>query len=164
MLLALTPAAQLIVFAPSDKEFKQVASYKVADSPTYAYPVVAGNRLYIKDQNSLTLWTIANLNHAFHDSWKNVAGRSGTGSSQATDGRPDRLTLWECGGYGTRLIVIIRPICTPRGARGALRDRPLIRTFTNRETRFSALSNLDLGVGIERRFCSWLGSPESREL
>ena len=60
MLLALTPAAQLIVFAPSDKEFKQLASYKVADSPTYAYPVVAGNRLYIKDQNSLTLWTIAN--------------------------------------------------------------------------------------------------------
>jgi hypothetical protein len=58
VLFALTPTAQLIVFEPSDKEFKQIASYKVAAGDTYAYPIVAGNRLFIKDKNALTLWTI----------------------------------------------------------------------------------------------------------
>ena len=58
VLFALTPAAQLIVFEPSDKEFKQVASYKVAEGGTFAYPVVAGNRVFVKDRDSLTLWTI----------------------------------------------------------------------------------------------------------
>jgi outer membrane protein assembly factor BamB len=58
VLLALTPAAQLLVFEPSDKEFKQVASYKVGDSDTYAYPVVTGNRLFVKDKDAMTLWTV----------------------------------------------------------------------------------------------------------
>jgi len=58
VLLALTPKSQLIVFEPSDKEFKQLAKYKVAEADTYTYPVVAGNRLFVKDSNSLTLWTI----------------------------------------------------------------------------------------------------------
>lgn len=35
-----------------------LARIKVADSPTYAYPVLAGNRIYIKDQDSVTLWTV----------------------------------------------------------------------------------------------------------
>jgi hypothetical protein len=56
--MALTPAMQLVVFEPSDKEFKKVAGYKVADSQTFTYPVVAGNRVFIKDQESVTLWTI----------------------------------------------------------------------------------------------------------
>ena len=58
VLMALTPASVLTVFEPSDKEFKQVASYKVADTDTYAYPVVAGNRVFVKDNDSVTLWTI----------------------------------------------------------------------------------------------------------
>jgi outer membrane protein assembly factor BamB len=58
VLFALTPAAQLIVLEPSDKEFKQIASYKVAEGNTFSYPVVAGNRLFIKDKNALTLWVI----------------------------------------------------------------------------------------------------------
>ena len=58
VLMALTPSEQLIVFEPSAKEFKQVASYKVANSPTHAYPVVSGNRIYVKDKDSVILWTI----------------------------------------------------------------------------------------------------------
>ena len=58
VLLALTPGGQLVVFEPSDKEFKQVASYKVSSGQTYAYPVASGNRLFIKDRDSLTLWTV----------------------------------------------------------------------------------------------------------
>jgi NADH:ubiquinone oxidoreductase subunit 4 (subunit M) len=58
VLIALNPTGQLVFFEPNDKEFKQLASYKVAEEGTYAYPVVAGNRVYIKDRDSLTLWTI----------------------------------------------------------------------------------------------------------
>jgi outer membrane protein assembly factor BamB len=58
VLLALTPATDLVVFQPSDKSYTELARIKVADTPTYAYPVVSGNRLFIKDQNSLTLWTV----------------------------------------------------------------------------------------------------------
>lgn len=58
VLLALTPSSQLVVFEPSDKELKQLASYKVADAPTHAYPIASGNRLFIKDKDSLILWTV----------------------------------------------------------------------------------------------------------
>jgi len=58
VLVALTPSMELIVFEPGDKEFKQVAKYKVAATPTYAYPVLSGNRIFIKDQDSVTLWTV----------------------------------------------------------------------------------------------------------
>jgi outer membrane protein assembly factor BamB len=58
VLFVLTPAQQLTVFEPSDKEFKELASYKVADSDTYAYPVISGKRIYVKDADSVTLWTI----------------------------------------------------------------------------------------------------------
>src|SRR5262249_7496409 len=57
ILLALTPSAQLIIFKPTDKEFKQLASYKVSDNQTYAHPVASGNRIFIKDRDSLALWT-----------------------------------------------------------------------------------------------------------
>jgi len=52
------PTGQLTVLEPSAKEFKQLAKYKVSDSATYAYPIVAGNRVYVKDSDSLILWTI----------------------------------------------------------------------------------------------------------
>lgn len=58
ILLALTPGSELIVFEPTDKEYAQKVRIKVASSPTYAHPVVAGNRVFVKDQDSVTLWTI----------------------------------------------------------------------------------------------------------
>jgi outer membrane protein assembly factor BamB len=58
VLLALTPRGELIVFEPTDKAFKQLAKYRVADGGTYAYPVLAGNRLFVKDRTAVTLWTI----------------------------------------------------------------------------------------------------------
>jgi outer membrane protein assembly factor BamB len=58
VLLALTTNGQLLVFEPSDKQLKKVATYKVAEDDTYAYPVAAGNRLYIKDLDSVILWTV----------------------------------------------------------------------------------------------------------
>jgi outer membrane protein assembly factor BamB len=58
VLFALTTNGKLLVFEPSEKQFKQVASYKVAEDETYAYPVAAGNRLFIKDLDSVILWTL----------------------------------------------------------------------------------------------------------
>jgi outer membrane protein assembly factor BamB len=58
VLLALTLDAQLVVFLPSGKAYTEVARYKVAESSTWAYPIVAGNRVFVKDREALTLWTI----------------------------------------------------------------------------------------------------------
>ncbi len=58
VLMALTPQRELTVFEPNEKEFTKLASYKVAESDIYAYPVATANRLYVKDQDSLTLWTV----------------------------------------------------------------------------------------------------------
>jgi hypothetical protein len=58
VLLALTSKSHLIVIQPSDKAYTEVASIKVADSATYSQPVLAGNRLFVEDQDSVTLWTV----------------------------------------------------------------------------------------------------------
>jgi hypothetical protein len=57
-LLLLTPTGTLTVFEPSDKEFKQIASYKVGEGSTTAYPILTGNHLYVKDMDSVTKWNI----------------------------------------------------------------------------------------------------------
>jgi outer membrane protein assembly factor BamB len=57
-LLALTPAGELVAFKPSDEAYNELARYKVAEEGTYAYPVAAGNSIIVKDQNSVTLWTV----------------------------------------------------------------------------------------------------------
>ena len=58
VLLALTPSSELIAFQPSDKAYTELARIKVADTQTHAYPIVSGNRLFIKDKDSLILWSI----------------------------------------------------------------------------------------------------------
>lgn len=57
-LLALPGNSELIVFKPSDSEYSELAKIKVAEAPTYAHPVISGNRVFVKDQESVTLWTI----------------------------------------------------------------------------------------------------------
>ena len=58
VVLALTPSSELIAFEPSEKAFTELARIKVATTPTYAYPILSGNQLFIKDQDSVTLWTV----------------------------------------------------------------------------------------------------------
>lgn len=58
VLFALTPTAELVVYQPDSNAYKEVARYKVAETPTYAYPVIAGKHIYIKDQDHLSLWTL----------------------------------------------------------------------------------------------------------
>ena len=57
-LLGLPSSSELIVFKPDDKEYSEVAHYKVSDTPTYAHPVISGNRLFVKDQESVAMWVV----------------------------------------------------------------------------------------------------------
>ncbi|MGD0655427.1 MAG: PQQ-binding-like beta-propeller repeat protein [Thermoguttaceae bacterium] len=58
VLIALPEKTGLIVFKPSDKQFEELARFKVSDTPIYAHSIISGNRIFIKDKNDLTLWTI----------------------------------------------------------------------------------------------------------
>ena len=58
VILALSSNSELTVYKPSDKEYAELARIKVADTPTYAYPVIAGNRIYVRDGDALAMWKI----------------------------------------------------------------------------------------------------------
>ncbi|MCX5672602.1 MAG: hypothetical protein NTU94_14895, partial [Planctomycetota bacterium] len=58
VLFALPRTGELVVYKPSDKEFSEVAHYKVAETATYAHPVIAGNRIFVRDQDAVALLTI----------------------------------------------------------------------------------------------------------
>ncbi len=58
VLLALPSGTGLIVMNPNDKEYTELARIKVSDTPIYAHPVIVGNRIFIKDAETLTLWTL----------------------------------------------------------------------------------------------------------
>jgi outer membrane protein assembly factor BamB len=57
-LLVLPEKSGLIVFKPDSKEYAQIAQYKVSDTPTYAHPVISGNRVFIKDKETVTMFTV----------------------------------------------------------------------------------------------------------
>ena len=58
VVLALPSDSELMAFAPSDSECVEVARVKIADTPTYAHPVIAGTRVFIKDEDAVTMWTL----------------------------------------------------------------------------------------------------------
>ena len=57
-ILALTSKSELSVFQATDKAYTEVAQIKVADTQTYAYPIVSGKRVFVKDEETLTMWTV----------------------------------------------------------------------------------------------------------
>jgi outer membrane protein assembly factor BamB len=54
VLLLLTNEAKLIVLSSGAKEYKPLAEYSVAQSETWAHPLVIGNRILVKDETTLT--------------------------------------------------------------------------------------------------------------
>jgi outer membrane protein assembly factor BamB len=54
----LTNDADLIIASKSAKGFEHLARYKVADSSTWAHPVILDRQILIKDAANLTLWSI----------------------------------------------------------------------------------------------------------
>jgi outer membrane protein assembly factor BamB len=49
---------ELVAFEPNSAGYKELAKYKLGPGPGLAYPVVAGNRVYIRGNDAITLWTI----------------------------------------------------------------------------------------------------------
>ena len=58
VILALTLNGELAAFKPSSTEYAELARIKVASTETWAHPVVAGNRVFVKDAEAVSLWTI----------------------------------------------------------------------------------------------------------
>lgn len=55
-IITLINDGELRVLSAAGKDTKQVASYRVADSPTWAPPVVLSDGFLVKDRNFLTRW------------------------------------------------------------------------------------------------------------
>ena len=57
-LFLLPSNSELVVFKPGDKEFTELAKFKVSETPTYATPVVAGKRIFVRDQDAVVLYAV----------------------------------------------------------------------------------------------------------
>ncbi|HYV05163.1 MAG TPA: PQQ-binding-like beta-propeller repeat protein [Blastocatellia bacterium] len=55
LLFALTDGGELTIARSDPKQFEVLKKYSVAESPTWAHPVVVGSRVLIKDASSLAL-------------------------------------------------------------------------------------------------------------
>ncbi|MDK1032453.1 MAG: PQQ-like beta-propeller repeat protein, partial [Planctomycetia bacterium] len=56
VILALSSKSELIAFKPADKGYEELARIKVAGTPTYAHPVIAKKRVFVKDRDAVTMW------------------------------------------------------------------------------------------------------------
>lgn len=56
ILLALTNEAKLVIMKENENKYEPIVHYTVANSPTWAHPVILGKNLLIKDEASLALW------------------------------------------------------------------------------------------------------------
>ena len=57
VIIGLTSTNNLMVLKPDGKEYSEVAKYKVADTPIYAFPVISGNSIYVKDAETLMMYS-----------------------------------------------------------------------------------------------------------
>jgi len=58
LLFLLNDDAELVVARASRSGFEPIVRYTVADSATWAQPTISGNRIFVKDVTSLSLWTV----------------------------------------------------------------------------------------------------------
>jgi outer membrane protein assembly factor BamB len=57
LLFVLTTDGEFMVAEKTGEAFRKLAQYSVADSPTWAHPVILGSQLLVKDFSSLALWS-----------------------------------------------------------------------------------------------------------
>jgi outer membrane protein assembly factor BamB len=58
LLFLLNDDAELIVAGTSRRAFEPIVRYAVADTAVWAQPAISGNRIFVKDARSLSLWTL----------------------------------------------------------------------------------------------------------
>ena len=59
ILFSLEHDGELVVMRASRTAFEPLRRYKVADQDTWAQPAISGNRIFVKDVSTLTLWTVS---------------------------------------------------------------------------------------------------------
>jgi outer membrane protein assembly factor BamB len=58
LVFSLEDDAELVVGRVNASAFQELKRYTVANSATWAQPVISGNRVFVKDVSSLVLWTL----------------------------------------------------------------------------------------------------------
>jgi outer membrane protein assembly factor BamB len=58
LLFVLKDDAELIVARSSPGRFEEIKTYTVADSATWPAPSISGNRIFVKDISTISLWTV----------------------------------------------------------------------------------------------------------
>ena len=58
VIIGLPSTGNLIVLKPDSKAYTEIKKYKVAETPVYSFPVIAGNVIYVKDAESLMMYRI----------------------------------------------------------------------------------------------------------
>ena len=56
-ILSLEDDSELLVFRHNRARFEPMTRYRVASTATWTQPVFSGNRVFVRDVSSLTLWT-----------------------------------------------------------------------------------------------------------
>ena len=59
VLFSLENDGELVVLRASPTAFELLRRYKVAEAETWAQPTISGNRIFVKDVSTLTLWTLS---------------------------------------------------------------------------------------------------------
>lgn len=58
VMVAVSSTTDMIAYKPVAGEFTPVAKMKIAETPVYAHPILAGDRIYIKDENTLIMYKL----------------------------------------------------------------------------------------------------------
>ena len=58
VVFSLEDDGELVVFRPGPTAFEVVKRYKVADTESWTQPAISGNRIFVKDESTLALWTL----------------------------------------------------------------------------------------------------------
>jgi outer membrane protein assembly factor BamB len=58
VIIGFPSTGNLIVLKPDPKAYTEIAKYKVSETPVYAFPVIAGNIIYVKDAESLMMYRV----------------------------------------------------------------------------------------------------------
>jgi hypothetical protein len=56
VLIGLPATANLIIMKPQPTGYSEIKKYKVSDTPIYTYPVISGDKIYIKDAENLIMF------------------------------------------------------------------------------------------------------------
>jgi outer membrane protein assembly factor BamB len=71
-LFVLLDTADLYVARKGGEAWAPVARFHVADSATYTYPVILGDRILIRDRYGLTLWSLEGWGFSLHGAWRGL--------------------------------------------------------------------------------------------